>query len=110
QFLHCRPFIQRHPPTSTHATYSTLFRSARQLRNPRFPRDGRVTARARMYAQAGRYTYHRVDRQVQLGIGMTHERNILSAGEACRSEEHTSELQSRENLECRLLLEQKKYE
>jgi len=62
-----------------------LDRFARQLRNPRFPRDGRVTARARMYAQAGRYTYHRVDRQVQLGIGMTHERNILSAGEACES-------------------------
>src|SRR5215475_16216354 len=27
---------------------------------------------------------------------------------ACRSEEHTSELQSRENLVCRLLLEKKK--
>src|SRR5690606_41334234 len=30
------------------------------------------------------------------------------AGEATRSEEHTSELQSRENLVCRLLLEKKK--
>src|SRR6266511_5639827 len=30
------------------------------------------------------------------------------AGEAARSEEHTSELQSRENLVCRLLLEKKK--
>src|SRR5690606_40359908 len=29
---------------------------------------------------------------------------------AIRSEEHTSELQSRENLVCRLLLEKKKYE
>src|SRR5690606_39401883 len=29
-------------------------------------------------------------------------------GEAARSEEHTSELQSRENLVCRLLLEKKK--
>src|SRR5436309_11966581 len=28
--------------------------------------------------------------------------------ETCRSEEHTSELQSRENLVCRLLLEKKK--
>src|SRR5690606_42070643 len=28
--------------------------------------------------------------------------------DACRSEEHTSELQSRENLVCRLLLEKKK--
>src|SRR5690606_39676450 len=31
-----------------------------------------------------------------------------SAGSAGRSEEHTSELQSRENLVCRLLLEKKK--
>src|SRR5690606_1807132 len=33
---------------------------------------------------------------------------ILEAGETARSEEHTSELQSRENLVCRLLLEKKK--
>src|SRR6266700_5197535 len=32
----------------------------------------------------------------------------VTAGTAFRSEEHTSELQSRENLVCRLLLEQKK--
>src|SRR5690606_41295393 len=32
----------------------------------------------------------------------------LSAGDETRSEEHTSELQSRENLVCRLLLEKKK--
>src|SRR5690606_42081506 len=31
-----------------------------------------------------------------------------SVGAFCRSEEHTSELQSRENLVCRLLLEKKK--
>src|SRR5690606_40443737 len=29
----------------------------------------------------------------------------LTGGDVCRSEEHTSELQSRENLVCRLLLE-----
>src|SRR5690606_40649211 len=33
---------------------------------------------------------------------------ILKDNPACRSEEHTSELQSRENLVCRLLLEKKK--
>src|SRR5690606_39304235 len=37
--------------------------------------------------------------QVRAGIGLAH---------ADRSEEHTSELQSRENLVCRLLLEKKK--
>src|SRR5215475_6976516 len=35
-------------------------------------------------------------------------RNRSARGRACRSEEHTSELQSREKLVCRLLLEKKK--
>src|SRR5690606_40295071 len=35
---------------------------------------------------------------------------LLLAGHLSRSEEHTSELQSRENLVCRLLLEKKKPE
>src|SRR5690606_40532722 len=39
----------------------------------------------------------------------TTERCVVSpSGISCRSEEHTSELQSRENLVCRLLLEKKK--
>src|SRR5436309_9397410 len=37
-------------------------------------------------------------------------RRVLLVGLAVRSEEHTSELQSRENLVCRLLLEKKKYQ
>src|SRR5690606_39980101 len=36
--------------------------------------------------------------------------DAVRAGVEARSEEHTSELQSRENLVCRLLLEKKKYE
>src|SRR5947209_11123536 len=34
--------------------------------------------------------------------------NLLSLGDSSRSEEHTSELQSRQYLVCRLLLEKKK--
>src|SRR5690606_39788909 len=40
--------------------------------------------------------------------GRQHDVHVLD-GRARRSEEHTSELQSRENLVCRLLLEKKKY-
>src|SRR5690606_40425755 len=40
-----------------------------------------------------------------LGKGYSH---ILASAGTTRSEEHTSELQSRENLVCRLLLEKKK--
>src|SRR5690606_39898711 len=53
-----------------------------------------------------------------IGIGARAMRRLVGAGDAdealgaavllARSEEHTSELQSRENLVCRLLLEKKK--
>src|SRR5436309_2617984 len=40
--------------------------------------------------------------------GWTTVRGLAASAAAGRSEEHTSELQSRENLVCRLLLEKKK--
>src|SRR5690606_41950655 len=43
--------------------------------------------------------------------GLTHEQlrqRLINGAPKYRSEEHTSELQSRENLVCRLLLEKKK--
>src|SRR5207302_5442883 len=45
-----------------------------------------------------------------VAVAKSHGRVTYSACRACggRSEEHTSELQSRENLVCRLLLEKKK--
>src|SRR5690606_15987391 len=52
---------------------------------------------------ATRRVEHRDDRLVRgAGVGIDHQHRRL------RSEEHTSELQSRENLVCRLLLEKKK--
>src|SRR5436309_9003676 len=45
--------------------------------------------------------------QTQLGVGYIDDCLILALN-YIRSEEHTSELQSRENLVCRLLLEKKK--
>src|SRR5690606_40719310 len=42
------------------------------------------------------------------GLGLAISRERLEQACLGRSEEHTSELQSRENLVCRLLLEQKK--
>src|SRR2546421_5035912 len=70
----------RRPPRSTLFPYTTLFRS---------PRIGRVE-----------------DDRVQAhpaGAGLP-----LRPGAGGRSEEHTSELQSRSDLVCRLLLEKKK--
>src|SRR5690606_41784214 len=49
----------------------------------------------------------RVD-QMQQALLLAGESRATGAGGVERSEEHTSELQSRENLVCRLLLEKKK--
>src|SRR5260370_25442706 len=91
----------RRPPRSTLFPYTTLFRSylARPkvipviLANARLPRE----PRDRHTASHRRYRHGRV--RVRDG-----------RPRACRSEEHTSELQSHLNLVCRLLLEKKKYE
>src|SRR3712207_8050147 len=86
----------RRPPRSTLFPYTTLFRSGRahaareaDLRAPaaRGLPPGCAEPRARLVRHAG----------VHVG------------GDGPRSEEHTSELQSRQYLVCRLLLEKKKY-
>src|SRR3712207_8010457 len=81
----------RRPPRSTLFPYTTLFRShARLRRSPvvrrRAGRSLRPAPRARRGAR---------DLRRRLGV-------------VGRSEEHTSELQSRQYLVCRLLLEKKK--
>src|SRR2546422_4161697 len=78
----------RRPPRSTLFPYTTLFRSALAVG----PDDERP-ARERDLVRAG------------LGKDLRH---ALLAREGRRSEEHTSELQSRLHLVCRLLLEKKK--
>src|SRR5438105_10220194 len=72
----------RRPPRSTLFPYTTLFRSRERWREHPGGRPDRVVLR-RPHDGAGR-----------LAVG--------------RSEEHTSELQSRVDLVCRLLLEKKK--
>src|SRR5690606_39968782 len=49
-----------------------------------------------------RTTFHTAPGSCQIGVCSPDR--TPPAGRACRSEEHTSELQSRENLVCRLLL------
>src|SRR2546422_5505931 len=81
----------RRPPRSTLFPYTTLFRSRHRGRG-RLPR--------RRGARGGRLL---ADERAQRGRDHDGERRN---GE--RSEEHTSELQSRLHLVCRLLLEKKK--
>src|SRR5690349_23960977 len=87
--------MRSRPPRSTLFPYTTLFRSGRGVAQARRPveeppaRAGQARARGR----AGRGGPRRARGR---------------AGRSERSEEYTSELQSRRDLVCRLLLEKKK--
>src|SRR5258707_6857425 len=86
--------IIRRPPRSTLFPYTTLFRSGRWLR-PSPP--------ALIIQRAANSPLS--DLQVNpVGAAMPGDEK----GSVARSEEHTSELQSRQYLVCRLLLEKKK--
>src|SRR5690349_23143772 len=96
------------PPRSTLFPYTTLFRSKSIERGvadfptvPGVGEDDVVAARLRSVLAA---TNHAVRDQAVTAA----PRRILYGGPVTRSEEHTSELQSRRDLVCRLLLEKKK--
>src|SRR5690606_42021242 len=104
-----RPFsffsLLRPPPRPTLFPYTTLFRSrARGLSRLR-RRGQRVVAApaARAYGTHAPARDRRGDRR-----GGARLADAAADTLRPRSEEHTSELQSRENLVCRLLLEKKK--
>src|SRR3712207_7942810 len=87
----------RRPPRSTLFPYTTLFRSI-----------ACAAGAARTHASGLR----RADRVAPAGSVVRGARGCTDRGAALRllgrSEEHTSELQSRQYLVCRLLLEKKK--
>src|SRR2546429_7150314 len=88
----------RRPPRSTLFPYTTLFRSLRRAKlAPRVPEQ--LWAAARLVARVRR---RRPEAHARPQGKQT------SLPEETRSEEHTSELQSRLHLVCRLLLEKKK--
>src|SRR3712207_8491477 len=84
----------RRPPRSTLFPYTTLFRSRR-------PQPGRLVAPPQGGDRPGA-----AQGEGQGGAATEPGRRRQRAGP--RSEEHTSELQSRQYLVCRLLLEKKK--
>src|SRR3712207_8665127 len=90
----------RRPPRSTLFPYTTLFRSERLAFSGQLELLEGLEGEAGAEAILGTVT----------GIGPELARRIYRqlGVETLRSEEHTSELQSRQYLVCRLLLEKKK--
>src|SRR3712207_7543835 len=88
----------RRPPRSTLFPYTTLFRSRVRVHVEQPQHAGRAgEARARVAGDRPR-------RQAVVALVVV----ALVERQTTRSEEHTSELQSRQYLVCRLLLEKKK--
>src|SRR3712207_8240715 len=96
----------RRPPRSTLFPYTTLFRSPMGVTQSPLTTTVGCTGQAKAIHPSS-------------GLGLTHgptgnrqggatERLHLDQ-QTCRSEEHTSELQSRQYLVCRLLLEKKNH-
>src|SRR3712207_7636823 len=97
----------RRPPRSTLFPYTTLFRS-RGLLLYATGHEGRgvgLVNKLRAYVEQDEGA-DTVDANLRLGLPVDSRSYADSA--AVRSEEHTSELQSRQYLVCRLLLEKKK--
>src|SRR3712207_8439668 len=89
----------RQPPRSTLFPYTTLFRSL-DVRGRGAVGEGALERAARSAGAVGAGD--------ELAVGLARHVADREAGRGVRSEEHTSELQSRQYLVCRLLLEKKK--
>src|SRR3712207_8452959 len=97
----------RRPPRSTLFPYTTLFRSVADVLAVSYfhalryrPDDPEWEGRDRFLLSIGHYAIALYAALIEAGI--------IPEDELERSEEHTSELQSRQYLVCRLLLEKKK--
>src|SRR5438874_4959529 len=87
----------RRPPRSTLFPYTTLFRS-----------DGKVY---KVSASGQKSVFFDPKTKYIWDMAFGPDGTLyVATGDKGRSEEHTSELQSRRDLVCRLLLEKKKYE
>src|SRR3712207_8513746 len=94
----------RRPPRSTLFPYTTLFRSVRYA--PELSTDGGLSLDEVVTAILDGFRRGSANHGITLGFLVTAMRQGHRSLE--RSEEHTSELQSRQYLVCRLLLEKKK--
>src|SRR5690606_41645613 len=91
QGVHCFCLMIRRPPRSTLFPYTTLFRSGV---------SDAFKSISIVNGERFKWNEYFADKAITVAVAVI----------SIRSEEHTSELQSRENLVCRLLLEKKNQE
>src|SRR3712207_8650686 len=93
----------RRPPRSTLFPYTTLFRSGYRFELSVAGSSYQLTATPVEYPNTGMRSFYTSE------DGVIRAADKRGAEADARSEEHTSELQSRQYLVCRLLLEKKKH-
>src|SRR2546428_9584639 len=98
----------RRPPRSTLFPYTTLFRSDPELRFRALYDLGVLGLREAVTDSANRDA-HLADAERAYREALLLQPHSFPAKWNLRSEEHTSELQSRSDLVCRLLLEKKNH-
>src|SRR5439155_27291569 len=106
----CFCFIARPPPRSTLFPYTTLFRSQTSSDQPSASEKQCLAVGAFLVGGDGHEKVERRrvwQRHQQFGVRCHHVLSEVIRIADGRSEEHTSELQSRGHLVCRLLLEKK---
>src|SRR3712207_7066969 len=98
----------RRPPRSTLFPYTTLFRSKPELEEILLHGSETIEC-LKIAASLEQYSEHPLGKAI-LEAARQKEISLMEMEEVqiLRSEEHTSELQSRQYLVCRLLLEKKK--
>src|SRR3712207_6984525 len=94
----------RRPPRSTLFPYTTLFRSPKLSFSARWPCVGTPLSQSVGVAASSPPESQLAD----VSTGTAGSKGSMPGAVGVRSEEHTSELQSRQYLVCRLLLEKKK--
>src|SRR3712207_8987263 len=99
----------RRPPRSTLFPYTTLFRSFRDQINPALKSGYASQKIGFVDATAGFGAYIPFEQTTTLAPYGEIPKNVANICTLGRSEEHTSELQSRQYLVCRLLLEKKQH-
>src|SRR5690606_42133440 len=99
----CFVVVRRRPPRSTLFPYTTLFRSRSSARCAEGLEGGFGSRAASRSSRRSRHCAGGIASASMPAL----RASTRSRRTRVRSEEHTSELQSRENLVCRLLLEKK---
>src|SRR5690606_41911258 len=106
--MDCLSLIVVDSQTPTLLPYATLFRSAVKYKGKEYKNADRINVGVSGTADLPAWSGTGPGVPFSFSVAVSTPTKVYRVTIPSRSEEHTSELQSRDNLVCRLLLEEKK--